>query len=99
MPVVPAAPAPTNVTITRSTLTSFTVSWSVAMSDNLDRIITGYTLQHQQVALIDTEEIDVDVLDPGLHVEYTIDQLPPEENFYAVKVTLVSLAPLHKICV
>ena len=47
----------------------------------------GYTIQYQQVAIDNTQQIEIEVPENGPCGEYTIGPLLPEGYFYVVKVT------------
>ena len=78
---IAVAPPPGSIAILYSTLSSLTVSWSAALTENLNGNIQKYEIQYQPDSdVADAQAALEEVLGSSLEVEYTIEDLAPETN-------------------
>ncbi|XP_030845691.1 receptor-type tyrosine-protein phosphatase alpha [Strongylocentrotus purpuratus] len=84
------APSPINVTIPRSTTSSFTVSWSTPLPSNINGNIQKYIIRYKQTdPVVDGDYKSEEVLSGAFEGEHTEVDLPREIN-YTVQVQTVN---------
>ncbi|XP_030834130.1 tyrosine-protein kinase receptor Tie-2 [Strongylocentrotus purpuratus] len=84
------APAPINVTIPKSTTSSFTVSWSTPLPSNTNGNIQKYIIRYQQTdPIVDGDYKMEEVFTGAFDGEHTVMNLPREIN-YTVQVRTVN---------
>ncbi|XP_041476054.1 uncharacterized protein LOC121424434 [Lytechinus variegatus] len=84
------APAPINVTVPRSTPSSFTVTWATPLPSNLNGNIQKYKVRYQQTdPSVEGVHNMEDIMMNLIRGEYTVTDLPAETN-YSVQIQTVN---------